>query len=603
MGPTRLVEAALQQLFSGMARIGLQLNLAKCVVWGPGLANMTPNTMMLQQMKEIPWAPGTGVTVLGSPVTYPGDGEAFIRTFWQAKLQEMKTLLDRISVIGHSQFEHCLLRACADVCRVNHLLRSTSTLLIADILGHMEQLLGEAAERLVGKPLEPQHLQQIFMPIKYGGLGVRNPVDLRDAARVAAVTSYLKDFTPQAECEPAETLERIPEDFITVVMNLRMVLGPEVQPLKDWSTQPEKAKEIGHRLTVQQAWQEKVTLRRRRDWLESGTLREKARKALLTPQSGAWMTGLPSATFNTEFEHCDYRLALSWQLGLPLLPADTMGERCAQCGLCLDAFGDHAVSCKGNGITVRHGVIQDWLLERAKEAGIACTKEAGLEDRTRPGDVLLHAWAGQGPLAVDVTCVNPLRPSESRPAPDKVRKFLLEEEHRKNAKYQEHCSSRGWTFMPLVTHPFAGTTSLGGQFLHRLSRLYAENTAFKPTKSERVQLFWQTFSCSVMKQVACQLRLTTYTGPQPVALLPLPRLDEAGNEIAALSLDIGPGTPRPKRPRSTPSAGNITPRQRPEAAGASGTLQRDPLRTSTPSRTGSRTPSTSRSTSHNPYPR
>ena len=79
------------------------------------------------------------------------------------------------------------------------------------------------------------------------------------------------------------------------------------------------------------------------------------------------MTGLPSATFNTEFEHCDYRLALNWQLGLPLLPADTMGERCAQCGLCLDAFGDHAVSCKGNGITVRHGVIQDWLLERAKE--------------------------------------------------------------------------------------------------------------------------------------------------------------------------------------------------------------------------------------------
>jgi hypothetical protein len=243
------------------------------------------------------------------------------------------------------------------------------------------------------------------------------------------------------------------------------------------------------------------------------------------------MAGLPSAIYLTQFEHCDYRLALCWQLGLPLLPADTMGEKCAQCGLCLDAFGDHAVSCKGNGITVRHGVIQDWLLARAREAGIACTREGGLDDHTRPADVLLHSWAGQGPLAVDVTCVNPLRPSEARPPPDRVRKFLLDEEQRKMAKYRRQCLDRGWDFMPLVTHPFAGTTSLGGQFLHRLSRLYAENTSGMASKSELIQLFWQTYSCAIMMQVACQLRLTTYTGPQPITLNPLPWVDKAGNEF------------------------------------------------------------------------
>ena len=105
--------------------------------------------------------------------------------------------------------------------------------------------------------------------------------------------------------------------------------------------------------------EERITSRERLSWMGEGTLRERARKALLTPNSGSWMAGPPSAIYLTEFEHCDYRLALCWQLGLPLLPADTMGEKCAQCGLCLDAVGDHAVSCKGNGITVRHGVIQD----------------------------------------------------------------------------------------------------------------------------------------------------------------------------------------------------------------------------------------------------
>ena len=149
---------------------------------------------------------------------------------------------------------------------------------------------------------------------------------------------------------------------------------------------------------------------------------------------------------------------------------------------------------------------------------------------------------GQRPHGGGRHLCQPLAAVGVSPGAVKVKRFLLEEEQKKIAKYRSQCLQQGWSFLPLVTHPFAGTTTLGGQFLHRLSRLYAENSAARPTKSERVQLFWQTYACSVMKQVAGQLRLTTYTGPQPVVLRPLLGVDEAGNEVDHLH-PLG-GTPR-----------------------------------------------------------
>ena len=113
----------------------------------------------------------------------------------------MKVLLECISAIGFSYFEHCLLWACADVCRVNHLLKSTPLILLDDVLQQMDLLLFEAAERLFGKTLEPVHLRQVFLPIEYGGLGVRSPTQLGEGARVAAICSYARDFNLTFVCD------------------------------------------------------------------------------------------------------------------------------------------------------------------------------------------------------------------------------------------------------------------------------------------------------------------------------------------------------------------------------------------------------------------
>jgi hypothetical protein len=531
MGPTRAVEAALLHLQTSFADIGLELNMSKCVTWGPGLALPTNSALTLQNTACVPWAQGSGIVVLGSPVTYPDTQHSFMRTFWAAKVAEVRALLRKISAIGHAQIQHALIRACADVTRVNHLLRSTSTSGLDSQLLTMQDHLVEAVETIMGRCLQDDQRTQVFLPIRLSGMGVGNPLSFRPSARVTAVASFLRDFLWKHDWIPQPLLDRVPPDFSAHLRTLLDTLGAEVQPLHDWHRDPRTVLHSGPRPLAQQTWNDKVDALRHRAWLQTGTQRDMCRKALQTTNSGAWLGSLPSAHFNTLIEHCDYRILLQWWLGMSLVSVDAGNSTCAQCGSALDAWGDHAVSCARNGITTRHGAIQDWLITTARSAGVQCSREEGLEDRSRPGDVLLHHWAGRGPLAVDVTCVNPLRPSTTCPTPELVRTFLSAEEKRKRTKYADKCAEAGWGFLPLVMHPFAGVTPEGGQFLHRLSRLYAENSVIRPTKTERIRHFWESFTSTVVRQVAAQLRLTTYVGPQGPALPQLRPLDLAGNEL------------------------------------------------------------------------
>jgi hypothetical protein len=173
-GPTAAVEAALHQLTITFATIGLQLNLGKCVTWGPGMAIPNRVGLLLHQTKLVPWAPGSGVVILGTPVVYPDVSMAFANTFWLAKGAESRALLRKISAIGHSQSEHALIRACGDVTRINHLLRSSSTVGLDHHLARFQADLLEATEALVAHSLTPDQSTQVFLPTRLGGLGLRS---------------------------------------------------------------------------------------------------------------------------------------------------------------------------------------------------------------------------------------------------------------------------------------------------------------------------------------------------------------------------------------------------------------------------------------------
>ena len=84
--------------------------------------------------------------------------------------------------------------------------------------------------------------------------------------------------------------------------------------------------------------------------------------------------------------------------------------------------------------------------------------------------------------------------------------------------------------------------------MHRLARHFAENTTVRETRGEKVAFFWQSFTATVMREVASQLRLTTYTGPPGPALITRTPVDIYGNELPRC---LGGQRLKRARPQST----------------------------------------------------
>ena len=76
--------------------------------------------------------------------------------------------------------------------------------------------------------------------------------------------------------------------------------------------------------------------------------------------------------------------------------------------------------------------------------------------------------------------------------------------------------------MPLALHPWCGLTSKGTTFLTKLCKLTIDNGAAAGTRAERLQDFWASFSSTLMRAIATQLRSATLTGSERTLLPQLP---------------------------------------------------------------------------------
>jgi len=117
------LDSALQIIQAGGARIGITVNWAKCKLWGPALSDTNQlSVTSLNNIPQVPWAPNTGLRVLGLPVEHPSS-----ITFRRQQLQGVVAQLgEACSLLGHLgdlQVQHLLLRYSLDACRVMHILR------------------------------------------------------------------------------------------------------------------------------------------------------------------------------------------------------------------------------------------------------------------------------------------------------------------------------------------------------------------------------------------------------------------------------------------------------------------------------------------------
>jgi hypothetical protein len=180
------VPAALATLWSECTAIGLTLNLQKCGFWGTRLvpsengASLPHEIAAPQAVRDIPgkaFLPGSGIRVLGIPVEHP-DSSSFRRDLLEEHCQQLEAACDLLGQLGDPQTQLLLLRHCLDAAKVNFLLRCMDTTSCQPQLARCREVLSRSLGDVLGcAAVDQRQWTQASLPLHYGGLGVKDPVE------------------------------------------------------------------------------------------------------------------------------------------------------------------------------------------------------------------------------------------------------------------------------------------------------------------------------------------------------------------------------------------------------------------------------------------
>ena len=141
------------------------------------------------------WIPGSGLVVLGTPINFPGTF-TFAEGHCRATLGSLRVAIERVTGGMDPQSAHHLIRKCLDSCRLNHLLRSTNSYDFDAFMFEADEVILGGFEDILGCSLPPAQRAQASLPLSTGGCGLRCPVQVRPAARIAALVTFLTGGGP-----------------------------------------------------------------------------------------------------------------------------------------------------------------------------------------------------------------------------------------------------------------------------------------------------------------------------------------------------------------------------------------------------------------------
>lgn len=488
-----------------MRERGMEINWGKCVLWGPGATNeavMGLQGRAIAKIPRTPYGPGSGITVLGIPVTFPGDHTHAARV-WGERLSKVKKILEVLEEFPEPHIQYTLLKLSLSACRVNDLMRACNLNAGAAECQQLTDAVRHCLEQIAGTltPITVQQWSQATLPVRHGGLGIDDPVTLRPAARMAGIVTFLNRIGPLS-LQPDEDL--IPPDSGVVIHRLGSTLG-NMAPLPAWQGNMGLMIQADPAFWEQRWWAERIHEATKTHLLNTMTGADSVRFQCQTrPHANAWLSVQPSIVKRTLIPKVEFACLTRWTLGMAI-NEEVQGQQ-LQCPRCkkanLDASGHHLVCCEKT-YQRRHYAVVDSLASLANRAGLPFRKEQRTPENQRPGDLFISRYDVDGPGAVDVTIHDPLAMSNPT-RPEKLAEWHAGWEEQKFRKYRVACASLRWTFVPFVMDVYGGVGAHAQDVITRLLKgLKAQREGWQHREVEAG--VWQSLTFTLMREVARQL--------------------------------------------------------------------------------------------------
>ena len=321
----------------------------------------------------------------GDHVAVPVGLPQFVADFLESCMSKVQTFCDQVRAIAAEappgepgvQAANLLVRHCSAQ-KASHLIRllpperteAMTTAIDSIVLQTFKDINGLDADGVNGLA------EQIRLPLRHGGMGLRSLEPLRHSAYVAC----------WAQCAHFVAVQLSP--VLPEMNDWRAARAPVQQCVRAATGHPQ-ALAIDAMAVVEANWtdfrslerpklQRPLTVafwdKRARSWA-AGTRTRAAQTALSSSGVGAgnWLIATPSSD-DTCLPDEVYQFAVRLRLGLPLAE---VGAPCCVfnrtsrrvCGRSLTAMADHAVGCAKSERNARHNWLRDWWMQVISEAG------------------------------------------------------------------------------------------------------------------------------------------------------------------------------------------------------------------------------------------
>ena len=459
---------------------GLILNKGKSLLFVPTEDIFSHNPFPA----EIPIA-RDGFDLLGCPIGSP----TYCASSVHRRVQKVEEILHLLPDLEDSQMEATLLQACLALPKISFALRTCPPNYIKEAIAKFDLAMFKALSDLVGGSLSDWSWKKASLPISLGGLGVRQASLYASAAYIGSLdqskqlVSNILGHHPPTPVSLSPTLE-----------DLALASGRE-----DWTSLEEVD------VPLRQRALSRVVDQACFDFALSNAPNDRARALALSstiPHAGDWLRVVPSTALGLHLHDWEFRLCLQYWLGVRMMEE---GSKCPVCQATTDGFGDHQVSCGGNGDRIhRHDSLRDALFSVAQSAALAPRREVPAlmpGTKSRPADLYLPCWKRGRPAALDVTVISPLQKLTIKGAATTQGHALGVGEERKRASHSSTCYSAGISFVPLVVETLGGWSLEAVETIQAIGHLQSQRLGLQ--SSQTITHLFQQLAIRLWKGNAC----------------------------------------------------------------------------------------------------
>ena len=497
----------------GAGGIGLQVQHRKCALTRGPLLDVSELAAEL----DIQHCPN-GITVCGTPIGTNNYVANALLTRATSVVEQITKLM-KLPLATQSQF--VLLRSSLSL-RMVHLQRSLPWDQVAPSTRQVEQAVLEAISTIFRLPsaIGPEGarvasttvLQQMVLPLRHGGLGLRMTSSIEaDAALLSgAAMAEAAMYGGKDTCMPFNGASRPP-----LLEVWRRVFddcaddcgwGPDMRNLPD-SFVEETLSQVQHRVSRVVGDREGASFLAAFDTSTDQGQRGAARmlSAASGPSAG-WVTALPGAP-STRLSDADFVLAGRHLFGLGT--ATTIATQPCPCGARDAEHSDHAMACKQTAgmATLRHDIWASAWRRAIRRAGCATSAEPSYSRLLAPGQRggaaglkrgdILAILPGGRIVVLDCVITHPAAASYARGASQQAGFAAAKAEANKRRAFEIFGDGAGYEFLPLAGESFGRLGKDASRFLNDLGEVAASDGC--ASKSAFVRTVRQELSCALCK--------------------------------------------------------------------------------------------------------